>query len=294
MKRLYRKFCILNRSLIGYWIKWKIDFWGIGKVKKILPKKKNSPRLIVSLTSYGRRVEKGIVYYTLVSLLKQTKQPDKIVLWLDSTTWSEKKLPKCLQQIRNYGVDILFCKDIRSYTKLIPALREFPEDIIVTVDDDVYYSSHLLELLYNAYIQDKSKIYCIRALEPLFAENHNLCHYNDWIEKPLDSPFTFPLGVGGVLYPPHSLHPDVCNEDLFMRLCPLADDVWFWMMAIRRGTIRQRISYQKYKNYSFDMIYQYFHKGSALTHSNSQQHMNDIQIENLFEYYGITNMDELK
>ena len=71
-------------------------------------------RIIVSLTSYGRRVE-SVVYYTLVSLLKQRLMPDKIVLWLDNDNWCDNNLPPKISKLKQYGVDILYCKDIRSY-----------------------------------------------------------------------------------------------------------------------------------------------------------------------------------
>jgi hypothetical protein len=44
------------------------------------------------------------------------------------------------------------------------------------------------------------------------------------------------LGYGGVLYPPGSLHDDATNRDLFEKLAPAADDLWFKAMAIRAGT----------------------------------------------------------
>jgi hypothetical protein len=38
------------------------------------------------------------------------------------------------------------------------------------------------------------------------------------------------------LYPPGTLHPDVCDESLFLKLAPHADDIWFWAMAVLNGT----------------------------------------------------------
>lgn len=40
-------------------------------------------------------------------------------------------------------------------------------------------------------------------------------------------------------------------------------------------------------DYSFNALYQYFHKGSALTHSNRFGHANDKQFSDLFAYYGV-------
>ena len=56
------------------------------------------------------------------------------------------------------------------------------------------------------------------------------CKRFDFIQK-------FPYrGGAGCLYPPNSLHEDVFKEKLFMSLCPSSDDVWFWAMALLKGT----------------------------------------------------------
>ena len=43
-------------------------------------------------------------------------------------------------------------------------------------------------------------------------------------------------GVGGVLYPPHSLDEKMLDPSLFMALAPTVDDVWFWAAAVSKGT----------------------------------------------------------
>ena len=37
---------------------------------------------------------------------------------------------------------------------------------------------------------------------------------------------------GGVLYPPHSLYKDVGDAELFRKIAPYADDIWFWAMTV--------------------------------------------------------------
>ena len=75
-----------------------------------------------------------------------------------------------------------------------------------------------------------------------------------------------------------------CREDLFMTLCPAADDLWFWMMA-NLNHIKHKQCYKKKPNYVFDDLYQYFHKGSALTHFNYGENKNDVQLGKILEYY---------
>ena len=43
-------------------------------------------------------------------------------------------------------------------------------------------------------------------------------------------------GVGGVLYPPHSLDESMLDAGLFTRIAPTADDIWFWAAAVAKGT----------------------------------------------------------
>ena len=38
------------------------------------------------------------------------------------------------------------------------------------------------------------------------------------------------------MYPPGSLHKDVTNIELFTKLAPKADDIWFWAMGVLHGT----------------------------------------------------------
>ena len=44
------------------------------------------------------------------------------------------------------------------------------------------------------------------------------------------------LGIGAVLYPPHALGNLVFDRQLFLRLCPTNDDIWFWYCATKSGT----------------------------------------------------------
>ena len=95
------------------------------------------PEIIISLTTYSLRIHN--VYIALESLLNQTIKPNRIILWLAEEEFNEANLPISVLRLKERGVEIRFCEDYKSYKKLIPTLREFPEAIIITVDDDVIY-----------------------------------------------------------------------------------------------------------------------------------------------------------
>lgn len=204
-----------------------------------LNRKPRTMKIIVSLTSFPQRMK--YLHFTLCSLLKQTLKPDEIILWLGEEQFpgKERDIPKKVQKLQKLGVKIKWCKDTKSYKKLLPALKEYPNDIIVTADDDVYYSTNWLALLYKGYSESPDYINCHRARRISFDEDGKILPYSSWenvSEKSEPSFLNFIIGVGGVLYPPKLLHKDVLNEELFLKLSPFADDIWFWAMSVLNGT----------------------------------------------------------
>lgn len=199
-----------------------------------------SPRLIVSLTSYPARIEDA--FYAIVSLLRQSMKPDALILWLTAHQFprGEADIPERILALREMGLRVAWCdKDIRSYTKLVPALLTYKNDIVVTADDDIYYTERWLERLYHSYLSDPGSIHAHRVHRCHLDASGQPLPYAAWdkaITTPDASLLNFATGCGGVLYPPRSLYPDVTQVDIFTALCPTADDVWFWCMAVRQGT----------------------------------------------------------
>ena len=114
-----------------------------------ITKTKRKPEIIVSLTSFPKRI--NIVVKTINTILNQSVKPDKIILWLANEQFpnKEKDLPDELLDLKNFGLMINWCEDLRSYKKLIPTLNLYPNDIIITADDDIYYDKDWIESLYN-------------------------------------------------------------------------------------------------------------------------------------------------
>lgn len=286
MKSL-NKLRVLYFAIKGHCYKWMVDL-GVLRVPNL---NNSSCDIVVSLTSYGRRVTDGVVYYTLVSVLRQTLQPSKILLWLSEDEWSDDTLPSKLKYLRKKGVEIRYCKDTRSYKKLTPTLKLYPNCNIMTIDDDVIYTKDSINLIWNQHLQNMKSIICLKASMPKL-ENGVPSNYAIWkeLQTSINSLMVFPIGCGGILYPQGSLHEDVLREELFLRLCPLADDIWFWFCGLLNGTEKLYIK-KRNTDLSFDALYQYFHKGSALTHTNRFEHANDNQFKDLFDFYNIKLMD---
>lgn len=247
-------------------------------------------RVIISLTSYGRRV-KATLPYTLVSLLNQTYKPDKIICWLDNKNWNRSNLPTDIKRLEKYGIEIAFCDDLLSYKKLLPTLERYPDDIIVTVDDDVYYKPTLVETLVNAYKEKPDMIQAFRTSTFLFDAMSDPSRY--WCGEGHQWNYDFACGCGGILYTGTMLHKDIMRLDLITALAPKADDLWFYFMEFLNGTHVNMVAPDKEKTcfYPLDSFYQKFHKNGSLNAENLEGMGNNKQIKAIMEHYGISIQD---
>lgn len=256
-------------------------------------------RLIVSLTSYGSRIHD--VCYVVESLMSQTMPPNAIVLWLDESEFTPEQVPLSLRRQEKRGLQIQFCPNLRSFKKLVPSLEKFPDDVIVTVDDDMLYPVDLLERLWRGYREDSMCVYCNRATEIRLNPDGYPKPYREWgkvsdgvnpstidfVKNMLAyTPMTLPTGMGGVLYPPHVMHSDVTNADLFMKLCSQADDLWFKIMTLMNGRVSRLVPHYKPLEKSFITL-----EGSqdtALYKQNVDNNANDVQMRNILDHYGVS------
>jgi len=241
--------------------------------------------LIVSLTSYGNKLP--ILYLTIESLLQQTVKPNKIILWLDETKYNTyESIPVALHEQEKRGLEIRLCEDVRSYTKLVPALINYPDAVIISADDDIIYPIDFVERLYRAYQIDSSKIYFYRGHYVLFNQDGSSRPYLDWVAKGAKGCdiYNFPTGVTGIIYPPHCYHEDMTNKELFLKLCPHADDVWFKTMTYLKGTLCEQIN-----TLHFDSLFIPLDtdESSSLQSINVVGGGNDRQIKAVFDYYNI-------
>ena len=249
----------------------------------------NQDKVTVSLTSYGRRVS-STVYYTLISLLRQTHKPSRILLWLDKNEWSIDSIPKRLKDLVEKGIEIKFCENIKSYKKLIPTLIENRNTNIITVDDDIFYPRELVEEFLKMHHKYPNNIIS-NVGHKLKFKNGKLLPYNEWeLDTNILCSIIFPTGAGGVLYPAHSLNTEITDEKIFMKLAPNADDVWFFFMAYLNRTKVIKCD-TNLELIPVDLFYQKFHIGSSLRDTNCGLSHNDLQIRNVMKHYKISDTD---
>jgi len=182
-------------------------------------------RTVVSLTSFPERI--NAVQIAINSIVNGSIRPDKIVLYLAKTQFYNKdiKLQNC--EIRWLDTDI------RSFKKLIPALTDFPDQNIITIDDDLIYPKKLVQNLLKTHTKYPNAI-CGARVKRVDLDSK----YKAWKLVVGGRPELYNLATtgAGALFPVGAFDDTVKRDDIFMEICPTTDDLWFWFMAKRCGT----------------------------------------------------------
>ncbi|HEY8567769.1 hypothetical protein [Microbulbifer sp.] len=247
--------------------------------------------IVVSLTSFDKRIDN--VVYTVESLFQQWVRADVIALWLSKEQFPDGQLPESLVRQQQRGLQVFYVEDLGPYTKYFYAFSQFPESLVITVDDDTLYPPDMIDQLYRAWLRNPSWIHCHRAHFMRRSKQGKLLPYDDWVSDwslqdsdSEPSPLVFPTGVGGVLYFPGSLHPDAFDKEKFLKLCPKADDVWLKAMSLLQGTPCSRLPDSR--SWSARYLTVSGTQEAALKRENWRKRGgNDCKIRDVFAYYDL-------
>ena len=191
--------------------------------------------VIVSLATIPSRL--NIVHLTIRSILNQSVCPEKIVLWLHEDLKNE--IPKKLSKLEGELFEIKFSKLTSSHRKLVNTIKIYPQKVIVTCDDDMIYRKSWLENIYNSHKKNAAMIIA-NQVRCITYKYDKILAYTKWHPTNglcKNKAAILPIGAGGTLYPPNSLFKDVTNAELFLKLTPSTDDLWFKAMSLKQKTI---------------------------------------------------------
>jgi hypothetical protein len=95
------------------------------------------------------------------------------------------------------------------------------------------------------------------------------------------------IGCCGCCYPPKIFDDEIFKEEIFMNLCPTADDIWFWIMEKRLGIKTKFIDpYGHGYNISVNRIEEYdWDQRGTLMYQNVVEGKNDVQLRSLLDFY---------
>ncbi len=241
----------------------------------------NNKGIIVSFTSFPRRI--GKVHLVIESILRQKVKPSKILLYLSrkqfGTTIENSNLPTKLLKLQSKGLEIIMVDgDLRSYKKFHYAFRDYSNQMVLTIDDDVIYNSDLIERLVEKKTESNAVANLTRVINR--STEGKPLPYSSWTVDRDSGKNHIVIGVGGVLYSPKRLYKDVLESDLYVSLAPKADDLWLSAMCILNGV---EITPTDYPNKWIAIRFT-----DNVTLFSENVYDNDIQIHAINDYYDRT------
>lgn len=236
-------------------------------------------KITVSLTSYGKRLD--LVHIAIKSIMAQTMKADSIVLYLAQED-SHGKI-KQEEELLNAGLRIARnVKDLKSHKKYFYTVQEYPENLIITVDDDAIYDDRLIEDLYAEHLKYPDAVICRRG-HRITKRNGKVSSYGLWescVKSAMPEKGICAIGVGGVLYPCGKYREAFLDEKGIKETSLYGDDLWLKAVELMWG-----ISTYTIGEFSVKLI-----EGSqeeALYKENAENKRNDVYLDRLQQYFKI-------
>lgn len=188
--------------------------------------------IIISLTSFKPRLP--FIGMCLETLYNQSLKADKIVLTLYKN--DVRYIPfNVKRDIESGKLELLICdEDIKSHKKYYYVMQKYPNDIIITVDDDMLYEDDIVSSLYETYLKYPDCV-CGRRCHKI-----NGCFYKDWIKECSTvlepSMEIMASGNGGILYPPNILKIEELDINTIYD-CINSDDILLKWIQKKNGTL---------------------------------------------------------
>ena len=183
--------------------------------------------IVVSMASFPPRMD--ALPYVLHSLMRQSVRPDKIllVLSLEDFPGGLSEIPDAVLEFQKYGLEIVFEEDnLYCHRKYYHAFKQYPDAIVITVDDDCWYHRDTIRRLCKLHDRYPGTICCNVAAR---IDPEHFYEYKRW-EKTSSAQapdiMLASIGFAGVLYPPHIMPDTVFDKDGIRALSLKSDDLW--------------------------------------------------------------------
>ncbi len=204
-----------------------------------LNRSKREHILTCTLTTFPDRI--NTVQYTIKSLFNQSLKPDRIVLWLAENEFQNIELPQSILDLENRGLEIRYCENYYGHKRYYKLLGEQKDnECLIMFDDDIIFPYHLIERLYDKWLQNKKCIICDRG-QVLTFHNNKVVNPGRWscISKVgLHEPSFRILASpgGGCLIPPKALYKDASDVEKISEYALKTGDLWLMFMAAENDT----------------------------------------------------------
>ena len=203
-------------------------------------------KYIVSMTSFGKRlkVESPL---TIQSILQNSVLPDRICIVI--SIYDKDKVPK--EFLNNPLIEIIYTEqDYKSHNKYYYTMLKYPEDVIITIDDDIIYPKSFVEYCINSYLCNPNVINACRVHKIKYKDGV-LLPYKQWEWESKEEEASYDLfftGVGGVVYPPNILRIDSLDINMIYDYIRVDDILLNYLCRVHKVKIKRIPIKEEYKD----------------------------------------------
>tara|TARA_R110000751_G_scaffold63421_2_gene130871 strand:+ start:987 stop:2030 length:1044 start_codon:yes stop_codon:yes gene_type:complete len=252
---------------------------------------KKSPKPIVSITTISTRIK--TLSKTIESIKNQTFPPQSINLYISSEPYlidvGFQKNNNEIKKIIELGVNVYFTKNIGPYRKQYPIIFQLlklgadPDTPIITMDDDVVYPDHIVEMLMEEYFK-RDAVIAHRGRQIVFS-NNGLGAYKNFIppEEKL-SHLNIGTGKNGICYRLKHFPKDR-SYYIGPILAPTADDIWCKWVTSSKCVPTYIIEPEAAYNSTLDFKESNPGEKNCLFHKYNASGKNDIAINNMETFF---------
>ena len=239
--------------------------------------------IIVSMTTIPNRLER--LKENLPSLLNQSYKFDKLVINIDDNLSKEdyEQYESLKELDERIEINLSEAK-WRSCNKLLPTLIRYPNDVVITVDDDIYYPVDSIKLLVEKWNENTDCI-ITHEINPIFIENGYI-GYKNAFDVMLEQKEWGKYFSNCCLFPPHCFDgSDLFDYDKMMECTKgLHDELWFWVNSTINGV--QCIGLNYIYSFSAEILRPYTDDEYQLTNYNKENTNIADYMDKINERYG--------
>ena len=245
-----------------------------------------SQRIIVSMTTIPSRKKR--LMDNLPSLINQSYEYSKLVINVDDNLsdddyqWYED-LKKLDARIEINKAESKW----RSCNKLLPTLKKYPNDIIITLDDDVYYPRHTVAELIREYISHPDCIIAheINPIRILKDSDAYFVTYVNGYDVMLRQVEWGKYLSNCALFPPYTFDgTDLYDYDKMMECTNgTHDELWFWVNSTLNNV--QCIGLNYVRSFAPEMLEAYKEGEYCLSAFNNQDDKIQAYMEKINALY---------